>query len=125
MAETMTNSILLSIKRMLGYDVEYDPANPFDLEIVMHINAQLATLRQVGVGPKNGFRISSDSETWTDFLSGQYDEFNEMAKEFVWAKVKLAFDPPANSSAIESLKSLADEDLWRAREKAEGVFDSE
>lgn len=118
----MTDSILLTIKRMLGYDVEYNPENPFDLQIIIHINANLAILTQVGVGPTAGFKITGDSETWSDFLVGTYDEYNELVKEFVYLKTKLVFDPPSSAAAIETFKEVAKQDLWRIREKAEGVF---
>lgn len=116
-------SILLDIKKQLGYDETFDPTSPFDSEIIMHINGSLAKLTQVGVGPKAGFRVTDDKQKWSDFLTGPYDEMNTMVQEYVFCKVKLAFDPPASSAAVESLKGLAEEDIWRIREKAEGAID--
>ena len=116
-------SILLDIKKQLGYDETFDPESPFDSEIIMHINASLSKLTQVGVGPKVGFRVTDSSQKWSDFLTGPYDEMNTMVQEYVFCKTKLAFDPPASSAAVESLKSLADEDIWRIHEKAEGTID--
>lgn len=116
-------SILLDIKKQLGYDESFDPESPFDSEIIMHINASLSKLTQVGVGPKAGFRVTDASQKWSDFLTGPYDETNTMAQEYVFCKTKLAFDPPASSAAVESLKALAEEDIWRIREKAEGAID--
>lgn len=116
-------SILLDIKKQLGYDETFDPESPFDSEIIMHINASLSKLTQVGVGPKAGFRVTDASQKWSDFLTGPYDETNTMVQEYVFCKTKLAFDPPASSAAVESLKSLADEDIWRIHEKAEGTID--
>ena len=116
-------SILLDIKEQLGYDESYSPDSPFDSEILMHINACLARLAQVGVGPANGYRITGTTEKWSDFLIGQYDELNTMVQEYVYIKSKLAFDPPASATAVESLKALADEDIWRIHEKAEGTID--
>lgn len=116
------SSILNDIKKQLGYYQPYstsDPA-PFDSEIMMHINAQIATLRQVGVGPKNGFRITGTQEEWTDFLVGENDEMNCLVPEFVYLKVKLIFDPPGNSFTCDALQKQADEDIWRIRELAEG-----
>lgn len=116
-------SILLDIKKQLGYDETFDPESPFDSEIIMHINASLSKLTQVGVGPASGFRVTDSSQKWSDFLTGLYDEMNTMVQEYVFCKTKLAFDPPASSAAVESLKSLADEDIWRIHEKAEGTID--
>lgn len=119
------SSILKDIKKQLGYNEPYnteDPA-PYDCEIIMHINAQLSTLRQVGVGPKNGFRIIGEAQTWEDFLAGEHDEMNDLVPEFVFLKVKLVFDPPPSSFAMEAMKEQAKEDFWRIQELAEGRID--
>lgn len=119
------SSILKDIKKQLGYNEPYnteDPA-PYDCEIIMHINAQLSTLRQVGVGPKNGFRIIGEAQTWEDFLVGEHDEMNDLVPEFVFLKVKLVFDPPPSSFAMEAMKEQAKEDFWRIQELAEGRID--
>lgn len=119
------SSILKDIKKQLGYNEPYnaeDPA-PYDCEIIMHINAQLSTLRQVGVGPKNGFRITGETQTWEDFLVGEHDEMNDLVPEFVFLKVKLIFDPPPSSFAMEAMKEQAKEDFWRIQELAEGRID--
>lgn len=119
------SSILKDIKKQLGYNEPYnteDPA-PYDCEIIMHINAQLSTLRQVGVGPKNGFRITGETQTWEDFLVGKHDEMNDLVPEFVFLKVKLVFDPPPSSFAMEAMKEQTKEDFWRIQELAEGRID--
>ena len=41
-------SILTSIKKMLGIPEEYDH---FDPDLIMHINSVLSILTQIGVGP--------------------------------------------------------------------------
>ena len=58
-------SILTSIKKMLGIPEEYDH---FDPDLIMHINSVLSILTQIGVGPSEGFRIEDDLATWEDFL---------------------------------------------------------
>ena len=57
-------SILNSVKKMLGMPIEY---NPFDGDIIVHINSVFANLAQMGVGPKDGFAISDSSTTWSEF----------------------------------------------------------
>ena len=116
------SSILMDIKTQLGYSEPYDAENPapFDNQILMHINAQIATLRQVGVGPKNGFRVTGSSQQWSDLLTGENDEMNLLVPEFVFLKTKLVFDPPSNSFTCDALSKQADEDIWRIRELAEG-----
>ena len=49
----METSILNTIKKQLG--IEKDVTH-FDEELIMHINACLLSITQLGVGPKNGFR---------------------------------------------------------------------
>lgn len=96
--------ILLCIKQMLGLNECY---YPFDQEIVAQINTVFLALNQLGVGCRN-FQITLDrNETWEDFLG---DAENMTAvKTYVWAKVKMAFDPPASSVLMDSLKRTADE----------------
>ena len=58
-------SILTSIKKMLGIEAEY---THFDADIIMHINSVLMILNQLGVGPAEGFIIEDDTSTWSDFV---------------------------------------------------------
>lgn len=48
------DSILTSIKKLLGIAEEYEH---FDPDIVMYINSAFSVLTQLGVGPEEGFRI--------------------------------------------------------------------
>lgn len=96
--------ILPCIKKMLGLDECYAP---FDQEIVAQINTVFLALNQLGVGRKN-FQITLyQNETWEDFL-GDTENMNAV-KSYVWAKVKMAFDPPASSVLMDSLKRIAEE----------------
>lgn len=96
--------ILPYIKKMLGLDESYAP---FDQEIVAQINTVFLALNQLGVGRKN-FQITLyQNETWEDFL-GDAENMNAV-KSYVWAKVKMAFDPPASSILMDSLKRTAEE----------------
>lgn len=103
----MPTSILTSIKKLLGITAEY---TDFDADIIMHINSVFSILKQLGVGPKEGFSITGDSETWTDFLPGQNID---MVKSYIYLKVRLMFDPPINSSLIESINRQIAELEWR------------
>ena len=60
-------SILTSIKKMLGITEEYEH---FDTDLIMHINSVLMILTQLGVGSSDGFSIKGKEEAWTDFLPG-------------------------------------------------------
>lgn len=101
-------SILTSIKKMLGIDESY---THFDSDLVMHINSVLAILTQLGVGPPEGFSINDASATWFDFL-GDDPKLNA-TKSYVYQKVKLLFDPPSSSALIESMNRLISEFEWR------------
>ena len=105
----MTESILISIKKLLGIDADY---RHFDPDIILHINSALAVLTQLGVGPENGFGIADDAATWQDFLGGGDTNFDGV-KSYVYLKVRLLFDPPASSAVLDSMNRLINEFEWR------------
>lgn len=108
-------SILTSIKKMLGIPEEYDH---FDPDLIMHINSVLSILTQIGVGPSEGFRIEDDLATWGDFLGDDTDY--EAVKSYVHLRVKLLFDTSTLSSAvIESMNRIISELEWRLNAIAE------
>lgn len=102
-------SILNDIKKMLN--VSSDDTS-FDTDILIHINTALDTLRQLGIGPKNGFEVTGDTETWSDFFSGTQEV--PSTKTYIYAKVRIVFDPPSSSFVLEALKALIAEYEWRA-----------
>lgn len=104
----MEESILTSIKKLLNLSEEY---TPFDTDIIMHINTVFNILNQLGIGPE-GFRIEDDIATWSSFLKDDVSEL-ESVKTYIYLKVKLMFDPPLNSSILESTKQLIAELEWR------------
>lgn len=104
----MDESILYTIKKLLGIAEDY---NVFDMDLIVHINSVLLILQQLGVGPKNGFMITSGSETWSDLCINE--ENLEAVKSYVHIKVKLLFDPPDSSFVLDSYKNLASELEWR------------
>lgn len=103
-------SILTSIKKMLGIDEEY---THFDADIIMHINSVLMTLTQLGVGPSEGFAIEDDTSTWIDFIPKITTAQLHAVKSYIYMKVKLMFDPPLSSSVIESMNRQIAELEWR------------
>ena len=68
-----TESILTSIKKMLGIDADY---KHFDADLIMHINSVFSILTQMGVGPTNGFSITDATEKWTDFISEKSNQYS-------------------------------------------------
>lgn len=104
----MNDSILTSIKKMLGITEEY---THFDTDIIIHINTVFMTLNQLGVGPSSGFKIEDNGKLWMDYISE--DDDLEAVKTYIYLKVKLLFDPPLSSSVIEVMKQSIAELEWR------------
>lgn len=102
------DSILSSVKKLLGIAPDY---TQFDQDIIMHINAAFFTLRELGVGPIEGFSITDDTARWDDFVSDE--TLLGAASVYVYQKVRLAFDPPSNAALLEALKSSIQELEWR------------
>lgn len=103
------DSILNSIKKLIGMDPEY---TQFDTDLIIYINSMFAILKQVGVGPENGFSISDDSATWNEYLP-DYDKNFEFVKTYIQQRVKLVFDPPLTSSVLDAMKETIKELEWR------------
>lgn len=108
------DSILTSIKKMLGVVEEYEH---FDADLIMHINTVLSVLTQLGVGPSEGFSIKDKSEKWSDFIP--QDSRLDAAISYVYLKVRLLFDPPLSSSTMESINRTVSELEWRLKVAAE------
>ena len=104
----MNDSILETIRKMLGPDSTY---TYFDPDIIVLINSAISTLVQLGVGPVEGFSITSNHETWSDLLDG-YDNL-EMVKEYVYLRVKVVFDPPNSGYVLDAYKNEIKELEWR------------
>lgn len=104
----MEDSILMTIKGLLGPDSDYDE---FDQDILVFINSALATLTQIGLGPSTGFRIKGNQETWSDFLGNAKDL--DSVKEYIYMRVKIAFDPPASSAVLSAYQETIKELTWR------------
>ena len=110
----MEESILTSIKKLLGMTKEY---TAFDTDVTMHINSVFMTLHQLGVGPETGFRIKDDTTTWSMYIT---DEENlDAVKTYIYLKVKLVFDPPLSSAVMEANKQMINELEWRLNVQAE------
>jgi len=109
----MNNSILMTIKHMLGYN---DQPTGFDFDIIVFINGRLMVLEQIGLG-RDGFKITGETETWDDFLVDS-NRF-EAVKTYLYLRTKLVFDPPTNSSLLKAMQDEANELEWRLNVKAE------
>lgn len=112
-------SILASIKKMLGIAEEYEP---FDPDIIMHINSAIMSLTQIGVGPSDGFYIEDETTSWEDFVPN--NKHLQAIKSYIYLKVKLLFDPPTNSTVIEAHQNMITEYEWRLRHAVESQADT-
>lgn len=108
------NSILTSIKKLLGITEDYEH---FDMDIIIHINTALMTLTQLGIGPSSGYSIKDKSDVWSEFIPSGKNL--ESIKTYVYLKVKLLFDPPLNSAVIESINRQISELESRINYEAE------
>ena len=108
------DSILTSIKKMLGIESDY---THFDADLIVFINSALGVLHQLGVGPQGApYVITGDTQLWSDFIQ---DNQIETVKSYVFAKVKLLFDPPTTSFVLSSYQDLIKEFEWRCNVNAE------
>ena len=111
------DSILTSIKKLLGITAEY---KQFDPDLIIHINSVFLILKQLGIGPEQGFSISGEYETWDQFLPEGSTNL-EAVKSYMYIKVKLLFDPPTSSAVMEAMNRIASEYEWRLNVEAESA----
>lgn len=114
----MDESILNSVKKLLGLDADYDA---FDADLIVFINSALMVLSQIGVG-EIGFSIHDVDETWSSFLKSRDDL--AAAKDYVYISTRLAFDPPSSASVIASYEKIRDELAWRLKVRSERTIDN-
>lgn len=91
------DSILISIKKLLGIAEEYEQ---FDIDLIIHINSAFSTLTQLGIGPEEGFFIEDETTVWSDYV--QDNNILGHVKTYVFLKTKILFDPPASATILEA-----------------------
>lgn len=102
-------SILTSIKKLLGIAEEYEH---FDPDIIMHINTVFMTLTQLGVGPSEGFYITDDETVWSDYITDPNKL--QAVKTYMYLKVRLLFDSASlGSSTLSAYERQIQELEWR------------
>lgn len=113
------SSILLSIKKAIGAAPEY---TPFDVDITMHINAQLANLYQIGLNAAKSVVVNGPNQLWTDLIPAS-DSRLQFVKTYVYAKVKMIFDPPISTAQMQALKDAAAESEFRISVAVDKPYD--
>ena len=101
-------TILNDIKKILGVSIDDDS---FDQDLILYINAVVLILAQLGLEEASGYPVIDPSDTWEDLLEDRTDL--EVVKTYIAFKVKLMFDPPTNSAAIQSYNAIISEMEWR------------
>lgn len=117
----MEESILLTIRKLIGGEEEYSSSDPFVFNIIIAINSALATVNQFGVGI-SGFSITGPDETWANFMGDTESSYGvklDEVKTFVYLKVRKEFDPPTSSVLMQAINEQIDEIGWRICTKME------
>ena len=104
----MSDSVLLSIKQMLGISPE---DTSFDVNVIMSINTALTILMDLGLTEVEDQIVTSDKMTWDELLGGRTDI--EYVKTYIYQKVKMIFDPPTSTAAIDAMQRSISELEWR------------
>lgn len=110
-----STSILDSVKNQCNLAADY---TPFDAQIILYINSVFTTLSQLGIGPTDGFMIEDNSTTWDAFVGTDLN-LNSV-KNYMGLSVRLYFDPPASSWAVQAMQQQIEELGWRLNVKREG-----
>ena len=108
------DSILLSIKKLLGMDpIEF---TQYDTDLIIHINTIIEFLNQLGVDIPEGFKINDENALWSDYLNKpEYNGIKDSIKNYIYLRVRLVFDPSTNSSLLDSINDTIKELEWRIR----------
>jgi len=88
--------VLDDIKKYVGIEDGY---TGFDFPLLVELQATLHTLSQLGVTISN--ETVMGIEEWEDVIA-ETDSISSI-KSYVCLKVKMVFDPPANTSILENL----------------------
>lgn len=108
------DSILLSIKKLLGMDpIEF---TQYDTDLIIHINTIIEFLNQLGVDIPEGFKINDENALWSDYLNKpEYNDIKDSIKNYIYLRVRLVFDPSTNSTLLNSINDTIKELEWRIR----------
>ncbi|WP_300899392.1 phage head-tail connector protein [Turicimonas muris] len=112
------DSILITIKGMLGIDKECDV---YDRDLIIFINGAFSTLYQIGVG-KSPMTIDDEYQEWSSVFSDN-SELIDLIKNYTFLKVRTIFDPPASSFVLDAINKQINEYEWRIHVQAEGGFE--
>lgn len=113
------SSILLSIKKSIVGPPEY---TPFDADLIMHINSQIANLYQLGLDSAKSVVVDGADQLWTDLIPTG-DSRLQFVKTYIYARVKMIFDPPTSTAQMQALKDAAAEAEFRISTAVDKPYD--
>lgn len=108
----MEDSILNTIKKMVGIGVDYDV---FDVDIIVLINSALSILADLGF--TKDFVVEDEIQKWEDYIT-DINTFPDI-KEYIFLKVKMVFDPPSSSYVMDAYNGRIKEIEWRLNSRNE------
>lgn len=94
------DTVLNNVKKHVQLAPDYDV---FDTELINHINSALFTLYETITMTKVPFLAAKD-ETWNDVIGEEIMELFPLIPSYIGLVVKLIFDTPTNSFAIEAIE---------------------
>lgn len=115
----INSSILLSIKKAIVGPPEY---TPFDAELIAHINSQIANLYQLGLDSAKSIVVDGADQLWTDLIPAG-DSRLQFVRTYVYARVKMIFDPPTSTAQMQALKDAAAEAEFRISTAVDKPYD--
>lgn len=119
----LSESILNSMKQTLWPgEIMDDENNPFDAELILHINAIFTDISRLGIGSETPFHITGATETWSDFYN-RIDMCNNV-KEYMHLRLRMVFDPPANSFIVNSFEEMIKKLEWHLTVISDELGDS-
>ena len=105
------DSILLSIKKMLGMEPEF---TQFDSDIILHINTIIQVLYQIGLDIPDGFTVIDQNNLWTEYIKDpRYTKITSLIKQYIFLRVRMMFDPPSLQTLSTSIQESNKETQWR------------
>ncbi len=102
-------NVLQSVKEFLGIPKEVEA---FDSSIMILISQTFDVLAQIGVDVKPYKDMEGlKTNDWDSYFND--DSLLSSIKTFVYLKVRVIFDPPANPSLLEEFNKAISETEWR------------
>lgn len=94
----MIDSILNTVKKKCQIPIDCDD---FDDDLLVEINSVFMTAMQIGFSD-TAIVVNDDTKKWSDL--GLSEDKLGFIKSYVCNKTKLKFDPPQNSTLLNSLQ---------------------